>query len=351
MPAQRQDRIFITGATGFLGSYVLRYLVRQGYSNITALKRERSRMNLVEPIQDKVNWVNGDVLDIPLLYDMCKDHDIVIHVAGLVSFDPRDFIKLMQVNFEGTRNIVNACLEGNVKRLLHTSSTSAVGIPKIQRILDEKVPWSQDGHTSFYSISKYQAEMEVWRGMEEGLNAVIVNPPIMLGSGFWNEGTCKIFQQVYKGLKYFPVGKNSFTDVRDVARYIVGLLNTDISSERILLCGENMTYKDLLTQMANALGKKPPHLPFGKFIRETLWRLEALRTSFFGGTPLLTRKTVHSSASDQEWDNSKSLKLMPGFSYTSLKNVIQEACEGMLRDKEKSVPGSYLEFDVKKNEW
>ena len=340
----KQDRIFITGATGFLGSYVLRYLVNQGYTDITALKREESRMDLVASVKDKVKWIVGDVMDVPLLYEQCRNSDIVVHVAGLVSFIPRDFKKLMQVNFEGTRNIVNACIEGKVKRLLHTSSTSAVGKSKHQKILDETVPWTQDENTSFYSISKYQAEMEVWRGMAEGLNAVIVNPPILLGSGFWNEGTCKIFQQVYKGLKYFPVGRDAFTDVRDVARYMVDLLKTDISSERILLCGENLTYKDLLTQMAKAMKKNPPHRPFGKIIRETLWRLESIRSIFFGTTPLLTRKTVRSSASDQEWDNSKSLILMPDFTYTSLKKVIRETCEDLREDMHIGEIASWLDF-------
>ena len=179
-----EQKIFVTGGTGFVGAYLLQYLVANGYQNITALKRPSSPMDLVVSISNQIHWVEGDVLDLPVLEEVMKEVDQVYHCAAMVSFQPNDKEQMMQVNRQGTANIVNMAMHHKVKKLVHISSIAAIGKEKDQKIISELTKWKEDVNTTNYAKSKYAAEMEVWRGIAEGLKAVIINPSMILGSGF-----------------------------------------------------------------------------------------------------------------------------------------------------------------------
>ncbi len=314
--------VLVTGGTGFVGSYLIRLLVQRGY-RVRALRRACSTLHLVQDAADRVEWVDADVTDIVALEDVFEGVTHVCHCAAMVSFHPRDVRRMMQVNVDGTANIVNLCLDHGVKKLVHVSSIAAIGRSKERKHLDEKSPWVQSKVTSQYAISKYQGEQEVWRGEAEGLNVAIVNPAIILGSGNWNVGSGRFFQQVQEGLKFWPVGRSGFVDVRDVVQFMLLLLENDISGERYILNAENISYREFFQHVADSINARPPMIKVTPLLAEVAWRVEWVKEKLLGATPVVTRDSARSSVSQFFYDNEKSLKV-PGFSYRPLANTIRE---------------------------
>ena len=314
--------VLVTGGTGFVGSYLIRLLVQRGY-RVRALRRAGSTLQLVQDVADRVEWVDADVTDIVALEDVFEGVTHVCHCAAMVSFHPRDVRRMMQVNVDGTANIVNLCLDHGVKKLVHVSSIAAIGRSKERKHLDEKSPWVQSKVTSQYAISKYQGEQEVWRGQAEGLNVAIVNPAIILGSGYWNVGSGRFFQQVQEGLKFWPVGRSGFVDVRDVVQFMLLLLENDISGERYILNAENISYREFFQHVADSIKGRPPMIKVTPLLAEVAWRVEWVKEKLLGATPVVTRDSARSSVSQFFYDNEKSLKV-PGFSYRPLANTIRE---------------------------
>lgn len=197
----KNDKILVTGGTGFIGSYILRELIQQGYENIHAIRRPDSEMALVQDFQHLINWHTADLDDVDKIYEITKGSQRVIHSAGLVSFSPGDRDLLYEINARGTEYLVNACLENQVVRLIHISSIAALAKVKNGEMISEKTTWTDDKHTSHYGRSKHLGEIEVWRGMAEGLDAIILNPTVVLGAGIWESSSCQLFMQIFKGLK------------------------------------------------------------------------------------------------------------------------------------------------------
>ncbi|MFN7118485.1 MAG: NAD-dependent epimerase/dehydratase family protein [Saprospiraceae bacterium] len=325
MNAIKNKQILVTGGTGFLGSYLLRYLVREGYTRVRALRRATSKMDLVTEVADQIEWVEGDVLDIFALEDAMQEVQQVYHCAAVVSFDPRDYDQMRQVNVEGTANVVNAALAAGIEKLVHVSSIAAIGRVKNQPIVNEQTKWERSNHNSEYAISKYLSENEVWRGMVEGLNVAVVNPSVILGSGRWEEGPLKFFKVVWNNFPFYTKGTTGFVDVRDVARFMLLLMESDISGERYILNSENLTYQTILNEIALHLNKKPPSILVNPFIQQVAWRVEALRAQLFGGRPLVTRETAATSLRSYYFQNDKS-RTDFDFEYTPIRQTIAEAC-------------------------
>lgn len=315
--------VFVTGGTGFLGSHLLRHLVAQG-QQIRALRRANSRLDLVADIAQKVDWVEGDVNDLPALEAIFAEGVTqVYHCAAVVSFHPRDRAKLLKINVEGTANIVNFCLETGVKKLVHVSSIAALGRSPQRRDLDETCLWVENPLNTHYAISKYRSEMEVWRGQAEGLPVAIVNPAMILGAGRWDEGTARLFQQVKKGLRFWPAGTTGFVDVADVVRFMQLLMESDISGERYILSAENWPYKQFFEQVAAELGVAPPSTRVTPFLAEMAWGVEWLREKLTGSQPIVTRESARSSGQAFFYDNRKSRSVF-GFGYRSVEETIAE---------------------------
>ena len=317
--------ILLTGATGFLGAYLLRELVQQGY-RIRATRRANSRLNLVQPYLDhaQVSWVECDMLDLLALDEAMQGVDRVVHAAAMVSFSLSDRRQMMRVNQEGTANIVNLCLEHGIEKLCHVSSIAAIGRAESGYDVTEDTDWQPGNHKGYYELSKHLAEMEVWRGIAEGLTAVMVNPSIILGAGYWEQGSPELFEKVATGLKFYATGRTGFVDVRDVARATVSLLESEVDNARFILNGDNLPYRTLFDTTADALGRDRPSVKVTPLIAETVWRLEWFRSKFTGKKPLITKETARHSRRSYTYDGSRILTALPDFDYTPIEQTIRD---------------------------
>jgi len=322
----------VTGGTGFLGSYLLRKLVNVGQP-VRALYRTAIPSQVAD-IQDKIEWVQGDVLDVVALEEAMQGVDKVYHCAGVVSFRPGEQERMMKVNVEGTANVVNLAIDTGVRKLVHVSSTAALGRARIDGVLDESSEWKEGKNNSKYSVSKYLGEMEVWRGMAEGLDVAIVNPGIILGAGYWDDGSGMLIKNAWKEFPYYTEGVNGFTDVRDVAEVMFRLMESDIEGERFVITTDNWKYYDLFKEMAQQLGKKPPHKAVKPWMAEIVWRIEAVKSKLSGKKALLTKETARTAQMKVYYSNEKILKALPGFSFTPLQTTIADMCQVFLEQKQ-----------------
>ena len=320
-----EKKILVTGATGFIGAYLLQYLVRLGGKNIKAVKRPDSPMDLVADVQDKVEWVEADLLDTISLEDAMQGVSKIYHCAAIVSFNDNAASQMMRVNQEGTANVVNIALDMGIEKMLHVSSIAAIGREKNQHIINENTKWQDSKWNSPYATSKYLAEMEVWRGVAEGLNAVIINPSNVLGSGYWKGRTAtgQFFYKIWSGLPFYPMGGSGFVDVRDVVRFMVQLMESDISGDRFILNGENLPFKTILDEIAMTLDVKKPFIEVTPLVREAAWRAAWLASKLTGKASFITKQTARASARTFIYKNDKSIKAFP-FEYTPIKKTILE---------------------------
>ncbi|MEO0041854.1 MAG: hypothetical protein RL329_1302 [Bacteroidota bacterium] len=327
------SKIFVTGATGFVGSYLIRTLLQQGYKNIYALKRADSPLDLLQNIENQIHFVTGDILNTPFLEDAFKNMDFVFHCAAMVSFDNRDTEAMYEVNEIGTANVVNVCLAIGVKKLIHVSSVAAIGRDENNPNYTEKSSWQRSKWNTHYAISKYMAEQEVWRGVAEGLTVAIVNPSIILGSQFWHQGTGRMFRQVWDGLKFYTGGITGFVDVRDVARFMILLMENqdkNIDNQRFILSSENLPYKNVFEQIASGLQKAPPSIQANAFLRGLAWRMDWLKSRLTGERTLITKATAMTANKISYYDNQKSKQCFTDFRYTPIAPVIRDSCEQFL---------------------
>ncbi len=297
--------ILVTGANGLVGSYLCRYLLSKG-ENVRAIKRPESNMRLIEDIADKIEWVEGDILDLFSLEDAFVGIEKIYHCAAIISYAKINKDLLMQVNVEGTANVVNIALDQGIKKLVYISSIAALGkTGKNNELVTEQTPWDRKNLTSDYSVSKFLAEREVWRSIAEGLNAVIVNPSIIVGAGYWNSGSCKLFTTINNGFKYYTEGKTGYVDVRDVVKIVYALMESDLTNERFILNSENVSYHDFLTTIAKELNVKGPTVKAGKFLSSLAWRTEWFKSLFNGSEPTVTKQTAIIANKTVNYENTK----------------------------------------------
>lgn len=334
--------IFVTGGTGLIGSHLLVKL-SQSEEAITAIYRNKSKIENVRRLFDyylndagkkafqKINWVACNILDVTRLGELMKGHRHVYHCAAIVSFKRRDFNKMMEINRYGTANVVNVALDLGIEKLCYVSSTAAVGnkdIDKTEEVTEEG-KWIVTDQTSGYSLSKYSAEKEVWRGIEEGLNAVIVNPSIVFGAWDWNESSMVIFNTIRKGLRFYSPGTNAFVDARDVAEIMVKLTNSAISSERYLCVAENMPFKDLFTKIADELNVSPPKHPVSPTLMGLAWRLSVLWAVLTFSSPVITKSAAQSAFKTIKYSNDKVRKELD-FTFIPIEQTIKNAILGRI---------------------
>ena len=322
----------VTGGTGFLGAYLIRHLLEMG-EQVRATKRATSRMHLVKPFASDVEWIEADLLDVFSIEESLESVNRVYHAAALVSFDPKDKDEMMKVNVYGTANLINACLSANIDKLVHVSSNAAIGREVNRQYVNEDTPWISSKLNSGYAISKYESELEVWRGMAEGLNAVIVNPSLIIGSGYWNEGTASFFHRIDSGLQFYPIGTTGFVDVRDVACICHKLMNSDISAERFIVSAEDISFEEYFGEVAKSINRKPPHIRAQPWMTAIAWRLEKLKCAVSGQRPLVTRESVRNSMNTYYYENSKIKKAL-NYSFHSIKQTIEETGWQYLESKE-----------------
>ncbi len=291
----------VTGATGLVGSRICLDLLLAG-RKVRALRRAQSDWSILHrtfaqysSLLEEIDWFIGDVTEVLSVYEALDGIEEVYHAAGLVSFDPKDRLRLYSTNSQGTTNMVNMSLERGVKRFCHISSVAAIGRSEQDAVIDESVAWTNSSFNTEYAISKYEAEREVWRGIEEGLQAVIVNPSIILGPGDWEKGSGLLFRAVWNGLRFYPSGTTGFVDVRDVSLAAITLVEKREFGKRFILNSDSIPYRTVFTEIANALGKPPVSIRVSKMLSNFAWRFEKLRCMITGASPVLTRETAHTS--------------------------------------------------------
>jgi dihydroflavonol-4-reductase len=307
--------ILVTGGTGLVGSYLLYELTRKGHK-VKALLRPgkkpyetRKLFNCFsagnEHLIDLVEWVEGDVLDPFSLQQALQEVDYVYHCAAMISFNPRELKAMLAVNVEGTANVVNACLENGIKKLCHVSSIASLGQSEKGEIIDENAKWKTSRTNSGYAISKYGGEREVWRGIEEGLNAVIVNPSVIIGAGCHRKATNKLFHNIENFLPYYVSGINGYVDVRDVVNAMILLMESPVIGERFVLNSENLSLKEFFTKVASILGKPHPRIALNGGIMNFVAWIDEMRGRLTKSTPLLTRENVRASMSKSYYSADK----------------------------------------------
>ena len=336
--------ILVTGGTGFLGAHLLVRLTSEG-ARVKALKRPASSTRLTEKIfsyyakdpseqLQRVEWIDGDLTDICSLLEAFEGVEQLYHAAAMVSLNSGDHRQMEDANVAGTANVVNAALEKKVEKLCYVSSIGALGYEADNKIITEETPWDPSKNKSLYSKSKYNAEMEVWRGIAEGLNAVIVNPGVILGPGDWQQGSPRLFSTVYKGLKFYPPGTNGFVDVNDVVTAMIRLTERDVKEERFIVVSENLSYQQLFNQIADALGVVAPKYKAGKLLGEAGWRGAKAISLLTGKQPVITRDAIRSSGRSYVYSSDKllntiDLKMMP------VKESVARTAKLFLQDKGK----------------
>jgi len=289
---------------------------------------------MLADVADQITWYEGDILDIPSLETAIQTEQRssnidVVHAAAVVSFVPKDRGQMERVNVEGTANVVNVCLKTGVRKLGYVSSVAAIGrpVPKGGKtnetiVVDEDQKWEESPNNSTYAKTKYRAELEVWRGVAEGLNAVIVNPGFVLGTGDWSRSSLQLIKYAHDERRFYPAGVMNHVDVLDVADALVQLMQSPISAERFILSGGTIPYRSLLEQIAVALNKRPPTMRVSPTLTRLLWPLEAVRAWVLGKQPLITRETARSASQLYSY-NGRKIGQVLGFQYRPLSETLK----------------------------
>ena len=314
--------ILVTGGTGLVGAHILLQLieyssigsqkVRATYRTERSLDKTKALFTLYkkQALLDQIEWVFADITDVPSLEIAFQNVTTVYHCAALISFDPKDEGRLRKTNIEGTANIVNFCIAYHIQKLCFISSIATLGdsLPH-ETFITEETEWNPENPHSDYAISKYGAEMEVWRGQQEGLEVIIVNPGVILGPVLpftdWEQGSGKLLTKVKKGLNFYTLGSTGFIAVTDVARITHHLMHSDIKNERFTLVAENLIFRDILNTMAAAVGKKQPQKHASPFMMEALWKIDWIAATFFKQRRRLTQTTAKASYSNSLYANQK----------------------------------------------
>ncbi|MGZ3750522.1 MAG: SDR family NAD(P)-dependent oxidoreductase [Mucilaginibacter sp.] len=319
--------ILVTGATGFLGSEVAKQLVLQG-NRIRCTKRSTSKIPaLLVPLQEHIEWVEADLLDIFALENALDGITQVYNCAAWVSLKQADKEQMINTNVTGTGNLVNLCNQNGI-RMVHVSSVAAVGEAKPGELISEKHHLDQATEHDGYAISKLESEMEVWRGIAEGLDAVIVNPSIIIGANAGTEGSGALFETVHKGLKFYTSGSMGFVDVVDVAKCMIALMNSGIHDERFIISAENRNYKELTAEIAHDFGIKPPASLAKPWMMELAWRGAALAAFITRGAPAIDKVSAQAASITRNFDNSK-IKKATGIEFKPLSQSVKEVCAAL----------------------
>ncbi len=334
---------FVTGGSGLVGSHILLELAKKN-EPIVALKRTATDLSVVKELFStnklssefgNIKWVDGDLSDINVLIEHLKGCENIYHTAALVSFGSSDRLELIETNIEGTSNLVDAALVIKPKKLIYLSSTSAIGKQPKTKVIKETNEWNSDHKNGHYSFSKHYAEREVWRGVEEGLNAVMLNPAVILGPGKWGTSSTRMFSTVFDGLQFYTKGGNAFVDVRDVAQIAVKLAESSITNERFLVLSENRSFRDIMNLIAKGLDKTPAKYLASPFMGYLAGLYSEIWSVLSGSNPLITRDSSRSANSIQEYSNKKILSAIQ-HEFIPIEKSVADTCALFLKTHKSS---------------
>jgi len=332
--------ILVTGGTGLLGSHLLLDIVKSG-KPVRAIKRATSKTEMVlkvfsyyvanpEELAAKIEWVDADLMDHGAMEDAMKGVTEIFHCGAVVSFYPKDHKTMLKVNIEGTANLVNRAIEHKVSKFCYVSSVATLGRAENNGVSTEETYWIPSKKNSVYGISKYGAEREIWRGMEEGLNALIINPSVILGPGFWQDNS-GLFRLVWEGLKYYTHGVNGYVDVRDITKAMMGLMDGSHFGQRYICSAANLSYQDFFALIAKHMGKPAPSVNVSPAMTAFAWRVEAVRAFLTGSKPEVTREMAITTSQVYRYSSEKLCKTL-NFTFRPVEETIGEICGLYLTD-------------------
>ena len=332
--------ILVTGGTGLVGSHLL-FELTKSQQKIRALYRSQKTVDKVKQIFayytdsvdaqfDRIEWIQSDLNDLPKLAEAFKGVTHVYHCAALISFDPNDYYKLRETNISGTANIVNLSVINGIQKLCYVSSVATMGYDPVK--ITEETTWNPEDQQSVYAITKYEAEMEVWRGIQEGVPSVIVNPGVILGPGFFRSGSGGLFKRVYKGLRYVTEGVSGYVGVTDVIKGMVSLMNGDRKNERYIMVAENLSFLDFTTLISNAFKLAPPKKIAGKWMLSFAWRFDWLKHKLTGKKRLLTKNICKTLRTKSYYCSDKFLEAETAFKFSPISTVVSEVCQIFSKD-------------------
>lgn len=326
--------ILVTGGTGLVGSHLLYHLSLEN-DKIRAIYRTEKSLEKVkkvfsyytsdEQFFSKIEWFQADITNVPSLIPAFLGIKYVYHCAAFISFNPKDYIEMRKINIHGTAIIVNLSIDAKIEKLCFVSSIAAVGDSLKGDIITEECEWNKELDNSGYSITKFGAEMEVWRASQEGIDVVIVNPGVILGSGFWNSGSGKLFTQVYNGFKYYTEGITGFVVVQDVVKSMIQLMNSEIINERFILVADNKSFKEIFFLIADAFGKKRPSIKIKPWQTAIFWRISSLLSFIIGKESLLSKYSAKSAHSISEYSSDK-IKEIIDYKFEPIEESIVKIC-------------------------
>ena len=335
--------ILVTGGTGLVGSHLL-FRLASSDESVRAIYRRAHKLDAVkkvfsyytdqvEHLYNKIEWVEADINDIPALTSAFEGITNVYHCAAFVSFEPDKYHQLRKINIEGTANVVNLCISNNVSKLCYVSSIAAIGKELNEdAFITETTAWNPEADHNVYAITKYGAEMEVWRGTQEGVDSVIVNPGIILGPGFWKGGgSGSLITKTYKGFPYYTDGMTAYVDVDDVVEIMIRLMKSDIKNESFVVISENLSFKDFLAKVAKGLGVKPPDKKPSKLLLQIAWRMDWLRHKLMGKRRKLSKQMAQTAMSKSKYDPSK-IKDQLGYQFKPIDVSIKSVTQFLLND-------------------
>lgn len=338
--------ILVTGGTGLVGSHLL-YRLCLTNDTVKAIYRSSEKKAWVKTVfgyytsdvmslYNKIEWIEGDITDIPSLQVAFKNVDYVYHCAAFVSFEPHKYHGLRKTNIEGTANVVNLCIANEIHKLCYVSSIATIGHHQNeQQLITEDTQWNQEDDNSVYAITKYGAEIEVWRGTQEGLDAIIINPGIVIGPGFWNSGgSSSIIKKIHNGLPFYTHGVTGYVDVQDVVDVMLLLMKQKIKNQRFIVVSENLSFKEFQDITTSALNIKPATKEATPVVLAIGWRLDWLYHQITQKRRRLSKQMTKSAVSMTRYDASKLKKLLD-FEFKPMKSSIKETCELFLTDMNK----------------
>ena len=335
--------ILVTGGTGLVGSHLL-YRLAQSNDKVRAIYRRKHKIDTVrnvfsyyedaiESLFEKIQWVEADITDIPKLEEAFKDVTHVYHCAAFVSFEPDKYRTLRNINIKGTANIVNLCIVNKIEKLVHVSSIAALGHPlNPYDSTTEETPWSTEEDHNVYAITKYGAELEVWRGTQEGINSIIVNPGVIIGPGYWRGGSSgSLFKKVYTSNKYYTKGSTGYVDVFDVVDPMIQLMESSITNQRFILVSENLSFRHFMDQIADCLNVPKSKKEAKPWLLAIVWRLDWLRHTLLGKRRRITKQLAKSLITESTYDNSK-VKSQLNYMFLPIDESISKVSKCFLED-------------------
>ena len=321
--------IAITGANGLVGSFIAKRLMDEGLP-VAAIIRATSTLDLLDGYTEKIIRREADVLDVPALTESLHRVSTVIHAAGLISFNPRQTRKMFDVNVEGTRNVVNACLALGIPRLIHISSVSALGRVKGVPTLDEESKWMPSALNSDYAESKYLAELEVYRGMEEGLDVALVNPSVVLAPTDWEKSSSQLFRYAWEEKSFYTDGSLNYVDVRDLAEMVFRIYSSNPRGQKFIASAGAISFKDFFDLVGKRFNKRPPSIKVNRAVATLAATLQGIRSRLTGTEPMITRHSVRMASETFIYNHQKAIDVL-GIDFHPLDETLDWCCAHYVR--------------------